>query len=51
MAHGEQRWEDPGRLITPAGFEALECGKGYVLGVQRDHLDVEKLALYDLKIR
>lgn len=40
-----------GRLSTPAQLEVLECGGSYVLGVQRDELDVEHLVLFSLKLR
>jgi hypothetical protein len=45
------RGEISGHLNTPAHLEVLECGGSYVLGVQRDGLDVEHLVLLSLKLR
>lgn len=35
-------------LRTPPGFFPLEVGEDYILGVSKDELDVETVALYDL---
>jgi hypothetical protein len=57
LAPGDEqpRWRvfDPeGRMLgtieTPIGFTIHEIGSDYLLGVERDELDVEKVVIYRL---
>jgi hypothetical protein len=37
-----------GHLFTPNGFAVSEIGNDYLLGIQRDELGVERVAMYRL---
>ncbi|MEE8116503.1 MAG: hypothetical protein V3T28_05275 [Gemmatimonadales bacterium] len=42
----EGRWL--GTVETPPGIRVTEIGAEYVLGIDRDELDVERVLLYEL---
>jgi hypothetical protein len=37
-----------GAVTSPPGLEVLEIGHDYLLAIVRDHLDTERLAVYEL---
>lgn len=41
--------EPRGRVVVPARFEVKEIGSGYMLGVRRDEMDVERVEMYRLE--
>lgn len=41
--------EPRGRVVVPPRFEVKEIGSGYVLGVRRDEMDVERVEMYRLE--